>query len=226
MLPTPTRAGYIFGGWKVEEAVGSWTKSLYKAGSYSQQYGDVTLEAQWKRAVTVVVEDYKYSLNTGYRLLLVDATGMAAGDVYKFDGETMYYTDDVNYRIDKTNDTGVFYLLIAETNLVKNGEIYTNELTEEAYGKLTVAAETRKELVYNGDINGDGVVNIADANVVYQMTQHGGSYYSMEQLDCEQRLLADMSKATVKADGNVAEHRGSIEDVDAIITLINGTTNP
>ena len=221
-LPVATRTGYALEGWYVEEAAGNWEIGKYNANdTQSSKYGNVTLVAKWDRAVTVVVEDYKYSLNTGYRLLRVAATGLDDGEVYKFGDEIMYYTTDKNYLID-ANDTGVFYLLIADTNLVPNGNTYSNELTEEAYGKLTVATETRKELDYNGDINGDGVVNIADANVVYQMTQHGGSYYSMEQLDCEQRLLADMSKATVKADGNVADHRGSIEDVDAIITLING----
>ena len=221
VLPTPIRSGYSFENWKVETTAGNWQAGAEceagDANAKTGMYGNVTLEAQWKRAVTVVVEDYKYAA-IGYRLLLVDATDLDETKAYKFNGQDMYYTNDKNYLIDKTKDTGVFYLLIEETNLVQDGNTYTNELTETAYGQLTEETTKRKTLTYNGDINGDGVVNIADANAVYQMTVFGGSYYSLQQLGLENRLMADMNTDTSDAN-NI--HRASIMDVDAILSVIN-----
>ncbi len=48
-LPTPTRTGYTFDGWKPSSNVGNWESSaVYKAGmSLKGKYGDVTLVAQW-----------------------------------------------------------------------------------------------------------------------------------------------------------------------------------
>ena len=67
----------------------------------------------------------------------------------------------------------------------------------------------------SGLINSDEVVNIADANAVYQMVINEGSYYSLDQLDILKRLMADMETDDVDA------KRGSIADVNAIITIIN-----
>ena len=48
-LPTPTKNGYTFAGWKPTTSVGSWsTTSTYNAGtSLTGKYGTVTLKAQW-----------------------------------------------------------------------------------------------------------------------------------------------------------------------------------
>ena len=76
----------------------------------------------------------------------------------------------------------------------------------------------RATVAYNGDINDDGVLNIADANVVYQMVLNGGGYYD-SQLDDAARLEADMYKTTNGQDG-----RASIADVNKIVNMINGVT--
>ena len=77
------------------------------------------------------------------------------------------------------------------------------------------------ELDYNGDINGDGKINIADANTVFQILNQEvrGNYYSLAMLGIEGRLKADMVKTVSGAD-----HRGSIEDVNAIVNIINGVS--
>ena len=48
-LPTPTKKGYIFNGWRAGSSTGSWTSGTdYSAGlSLSGRYGSVTLTAQW-----------------------------------------------------------------------------------------------------------------------------------------------------------------------------------
>lgn len=46
-LPTPTRTGYIFGGWKPSASVGNWDSSKTYTGELTKMYGSVTLVAQW-----------------------------------------------------------------------------------------------------------------------------------------------------------------------------------
>ncbi len=133
----------------------------------------------------------------------------------------MYYTEDKDYLID-TNDTGVFYTLIPISVTDQNSEVIMfsgNDLTEAGIARIgTATGIAASEIEYNGDVNGDGVVNIADANAVFQMVVHGGSYYD-GQLTVVQRLSADMSRST-----NNSEGHASIEDVNEIVNIINGIT--
>ena len=48
-LPSPTKTGYTFAGWKVTTAGGNWntTDSVYKGTVAAGKYGNVTLTAQW-----------------------------------------------------------------------------------------------------------------------------------------------------------------------------------
>ncbi len=50
VLPTPTRSGAQFLGWKVTSTAGNWTKDSLIAGgtSIKGKYGNTTLTAQWK----------------------------------------------------------------------------------------------------------------------------------------------------------------------------------
>lgn len=219
-LPAPTKTGYIFDGWLVTETQGNWpVDSKYNAGSSaSNYYGDVTLTAQWKQAASYVVENYLYA-RSDYRMLRVSAAGVSENEEYQFNGKPMYYTTDANYLVN-TNDTGVFYTLI-EAKYVEG-----NKLNATGYELLQpvdrAEGKDRATIEYNGDINDDKVVNVADANIVYQMVQQeSGNYYSETQLEVWQRLAADMHKEPYQ-DG---AYRGNAEDVDAIVKLIN-TTNP
>ena len=48
-LPTPSKAGYDFTGWKATDVDGNWVENyVYTAGTaVTDKYGDVTLTAQW-----------------------------------------------------------------------------------------------------------------------------------------------------------------------------------
>ena len=123
----------------------------------------------------------------------------------------MKYTDDSAYQID---DSPVFYTLIPTS---------VNTLSDDQIGMISSINGNRTDNIINvseGDVNGDGVTNIADANTVYQMlTQNSaGGYYSQEQLSVRDRLAADVSSSTTNV-----EHRASIADVNAIINAINGS---
>ncbi len=208
-LPTASgKPNFAFTGWKVTTAGGNWVLDAEWNGGTSPvtgQWGDVTLTAQWDQNITYVVEEYKYA-PTGYKLLIIDAAGAGEGKVYTYDGATMYYTENANYQIGSS--TGVFYTLIEVDDLT---------LTDAQVGKIAASAGTPATITYSGDINGDGKINIADANAIYQMVVATGSYYSLDQLTIAQRLAADTVKATANA-----EHRGSVEDVNAVVQLING----
>lgn len=211
-LPVATRANYIFAGWKLETATGGWAADTYSANTaVTGKWGDVTLVAQWTRAVTVVAEDYKYAASGYYMIRVADT--LDPDMEYKFNGVSMYYIEDANYAVGGNNK--VFYYLV-EAQYVDTA---TGTLNDAGYNLLsTDTCTTRATITYNGDINGDGFVNIADANIVYQMIQNGGGYYTGDySLSIYQRLAADMSRAVANA-----THRASIDDVNAIINLING----
>lgn len=59
-LPTPTRAGYTFAGWKVTSASGNWSSGDTYTGSSvpAGKYGNVTFTAQWAANTYTVTFDY------------------------------------------------------------------------------------------------------------------------------------------------------------------------
>lgn len=211
-LDTASKAGYDFYQWEVKIAAGNWTVGTYIATtSVKGYYGNVTMVAQWNRTTTTVVEDYKFAAS-GYVMLRVEDTA-ANGEVYTFAGKPMFYIENEYYNI---NDKGVYYTLIEAKYKGTN-----NELSAEGYALLETTSGNKMDntITYNGDINGDGTVNIADANIVYQMVEQAskGGYYT--DLTPAQRLGADMSKAHEQ---NTDLARGSIDDVNEIIDIING----
>ena len=220
-LPTATHSNslYSFKNWKVTTTVdGStvWAQAaeINANTSVTGKYGNVTLTAQWNEVLSYVVEEYKYAAD-GYVLLMIATDSNT--NAYTFGGETMYFIDDANYRV---NGKSVFYTLIptkdGDTALVDSNM----KLTEAGMAKLQPGTAAAPTITYNGDINGDGYVNIADANIVYQIVQATGSYYSTTQLTTAQRLAADMDRATSQV-----TKRGSIADVNAIINIINNVAS-
>ena len=219
VLPTAEKAYYTFAGWKVTTADGNWTadSAINANTSVTGKYGNVTLTAQWNRAAAPVAEDYKYAASGYYMIRVADTLNDTAKE-YKFNGGSMYWIDDSNYLVNE-GDSGVFYYLVEEQYV----DTTNKTLNDNGYALLStgdVVNNTRAEIDYNGDVNGDGVLNIADANVVYQMTVYGGAYYNS--LSIEQRLHADMAKSTNDTNN---EYRGSIADVNVIVNEINGVTN-
>ena len=58
LMAKPTRSGWKFTGWKLNEKVGNWDGDIYTAAAElgAGLYGDITLTAQWQ-------EQYRYELN-------------------------------------------------------------------------------------------------------------------------------------------------------------------
>jgi len=209
-------------GWgKVEEGK---TITVGEGTSVKTHYGNVTLTATWTKAENVVVvEQYKYADTNQFLLRVKD--NLADTNVYHFNGAAMYYTTDANYVVNN-GDSGVFYALISGDHLKKENDAFVKDqngslvLTDDAYKLLKSEGGSRQTLTskiaLNGDINGDSTINIADANIVYQMTQYTGNYYTGALTD-DQRLMSDMNTATNDTDN---EYRASIADVHAIVNLI------
>lgn len=219
-----TSSMYTFKEWKIDQRNEGWMSETYNAGVIgSGHYGNVTLTAVWSQTVKYEVEEYKYAYDGWYLLRVKDTFATDTTQTYKFGEEVMYYTTDENYRID-ADDAGAFYLLVSASDLnqekLNSATDKALELTAEAYAKIKPATAERAIIDYNGDINDDTILNIADANIVYQMVEQAseGNYYSMDQLKNDRRLEADMAKGTTD-EGNL--HRASIADVHAIVNLIN-----
>lgn len=221
-LPAATYGLNTFGGWTLATTTYGWNAGNYKAEStaVTNRWGDVTLVAVWTTpSFTSVVENYKYAPN-GYVMLRIDATELDTAKVYKFGDQVMYYTTDDNYKING-EDTGTFFWLIPS-------ETYTSgaDLTPAGVAQITIDNGNRADVTRDGHVNTDEVINIADANAVYQMVVNGGNYYSnIETLPLVNRLQADVNTGTdfkdEAAHGLNAEHRGSLADVNAIVNAIN-----
>jgi len=198
-LPTPTKTGYRFLGWKATTAAGSWTvNTTYDAGtSLTGSFGNVTLTARWELTATVIFENYFFA-EDGQMLMLVYFHGAdMTENQYTYDGNPMYYINDESYKVD--GHQGVFAYIIDAKE------------TATAAAKLAVSAKEgngNKTIVYSGNINGQGGVDEADVTVTYNLYTNRGLYGS--RIDMEHRLMADMSRTPV--DG-----RASMADVDAVI---------
>ncbi len=206
VLPTYTKDNYNFKYWRLEADSDGWSAGDYNAGDDNSQtgmYGDISLTAVWELAISIDIQEYKYA-NTNYKMILVKGN-IGDTEIFTYDGVDMFYIDDENYKTTE-GEQGVFVALVAESD------------KDAIAAKIGTKTAERKSPVYNGDINGDSAINIADANIVYQMVLNGGGYYT--NLDDAQRLGADMDKTI----GTGTEHRGTIADVNAIVDIINGTT--
>lgn len=228
-LPTSTGNGlYTFKQWRLTAADGehNWGEvkddSTNTAGAtfttdytVAGHYGNITLTAEWELSFTYDVQEYKYAY-TGWKMLRIDATDLEEGTIYTFDGAPMYYTTDQHYLIDPDNDEGVFYTLVPADCL------YDLALNRTGEGKVGTSTDAAAVLYADGqlvgDINGDGKLNIADANIIHQMVERGGGYYSEAQLSVLARLRCDIDTDNT---GSNCEYRGSINDTNALINLIN-----
>lgn len=85
------------------------------------------------------------------------------------------------------------------------------ERPREKSQNLSIVEGRRISLSGDMDINGDDVVNIADANALYQMLQDP-TYYDVATLDLAARLKADVDMNCVC----------SIADLDDVVDIING----
>ena len=212
-LTDPSRTNYRFTGWTITAENGtSWAaKDGGKVGTgytLNGDYGDVTLTANWELDAKVAVLPYAYAYGTDGLLLVGGDPG--DGNTYLYNGTALYKItgDSLSaYRAKLGEDyTGDVYAYIVATD----GATTT---APAMVGELSIGSGTAEELSKNGLVNGDTVVNSADANAVFQMLVNR-NVYTNAQLSVKGRLIADM------VSNDAASGFGSIADVNAIIELI------
>ena len=141
---------------------------------------EIAQEAAADEAVESWTVDNHIFAPEGYLYLTVP-DDLSENETYTLGGEALYYDPAES----------VFFAMVpADTEVA-----------------LEAVEGERNVLEYSADINEDGVVNIADANAIYQMVQNGGDYYGVDQISIEARLRLDYH---------------TIVDFDSVINLING----
>ncbi len=143
VLPTPTRTGANFKGWKVSAGTGSWIKNtVYPGGtSLTGHYGNITLTAQWEielHTVTWVAGDVT-KVSKWYHGATPSFDGVpykSADDYhsYKFTGwdkEIVTVTEDVTY-------TALFEATERLYTIRWNVDGHIQEEKEYRYGEMPV----------------------------------------------------------------------------------------
>ena len=129
-IPTTTKTGYTFAGWKVTTADGNWTADQTIAGgtTLTGKFGTVTLTAQW------TANTYHVTLNNS------NATTAGTTDAYyryRTSVNGKYYFSDAGLTTALSGDTGTFI-----TKPTKTGYIFAGYYTEQnGSGTQYVSAE-------------------------------------------------------------------------------------
>ena len=143
-LPSPTKTGYTFAGWKVTTAGGNWktTDSVYKGTVAAGKYGNVTLTAQWTAKVyTITFLPNGGSVNPTSKTFTIESTidlPTPTKDSYVFDG---------------------WLVTTAEGNWT-NGTLYTDSsIPAGKYGNVTVTAQWHKTVTVHFYSGSKGAVH-------------------------------------------------------------------
>ena len=143
-LPSPTKTGYTFAGWKVTTAGGNWktTDSVYKGTVAAGKYGNVTLTAQWTANVyTITFLPNGGSVNPTSKTFTIESTidlPTPTKDSYVFDG---------------------WLVTTAEGNWT-NGTLYTDSsIAAGKYGNVTVTAQWHKTVTVHFYSGSKGAVH-------------------------------------------------------------------
>ena len=143
-LPSPTKAGYTFAGWKVTTAGGNWktTDSVYKGTVAAGKYGNVTLTARWTANVyTITFLPNGGSVNPTSKTFTIESTidlPTPTKDSYVFDG---------------------WLVTTAEGNWT-NGTLYTDSsIPAGKYGNVTVTAQWHKTVTVHFYSGSKGAVH-------------------------------------------------------------------
>ena len=126
--------------------------------------GVITIDFSYKKTEpTYTVNVSKYLELDGQTMYLVTATGdVAEGKVLAYDGNQMYWSDEYN----KENGGAYAWLLIPdETNGTKTPE----DLKTEAVAAIKAVEGKKISIDYGGDVNLTKVVDINDAQFVWNM---------------------------------------------------------
>ena len=151
----------------------------------------LTVTVEKTLAMTVEVNAY-VKLQDARVMYLVTVQGtLADGRVYTYDGHPMYYSEKYQ---------AYCYLVISDQALPT--------VREDAAAKIATAAATAENVVYDYDVNGTKVVDINDAQLVYNM--YNAVYDNFETVSMMTFLRADVNGSR---DLNV-------EDVSAVVNAI------
>ncbi|MDR0861632.1 MAG: hypothetical protein LBN30_02510 [Oscillospiraceae bacterium] len=124
-------------------------------------------------------EDYN-GCPTGYKLMLYKAVALPdSGFGFDYDGNAMYYAPNVG-------EADEYYFLY----IVPDG------VTESAAkANITNGTTPRAELSYDGEVSGNGALNIFDAQIAYDLATHNDTYLADGgfALSIASRLAADIN---------------------------------
>ena len=165
-LPSPSKTGYTFAGWKVTTAGGNWntTDSVYKGTVAAGKYGNVTLTAQW--TVNTYTITYKY--NNG------------AADT------TAKYTIEQSITLPSPTKTGYTFagwkVTTAGGNWKTTDSVYKGTVAAGKYGNVTLTAQwvantyTITYVYNNGSANTTATYNIEQAITLPSPTKTGYTF--------------------------------------------------
>lgn len=154
---------------------------------------DVTVTVE-KTAVSVrAVEVYEYvKLNEKSMFLIVADGTVADGKVLAYDGSAMFWSEKYN---------AYAYLVVSDKTI--------EEVKAEAETKVSEAEATKTEIVYSGDVNMSGVIDVNDAQLTWNV--YNAMYEDFNTVSMEKLLRAD-----VNGDKTV-----DTKDSAAIIAIVN-----
>ena len=157
--------------------------------------GKITIDVSYvKPSYTVNVTEYVKLNNQS--IFLVTATGdVADGKVLAYGESQMYWSSKYN-----GGDGAYAWLVISDKSL--------DEVKTEAEAAITAVDGTKVEIAYNGDVNLTEVVDINDAQLVWNM--YNAEYSNFDLVNVRKFLEADMT-----ADGAL-----NTDDAAAIVALI------
>ena len=150
----------------------------------------VTVEKTAKQTAEVNV--YEYVKLNGKAIYLVTASGTVAdGKVMAYDGSAMFWSE--KYK-------AYAYLVISNTELTK----------VEAAKKVSQASASKTEIVYDGDVNMTGKIDVNDAQLVWNM--YNAKYTDFNTVSMRKFLEADLN----------GDHKLTTADAAAVITKMLG----
>ena len=190
LAAAPTKAGYVFNGWKVTTAAGNWTANeTFTAGQNvgTGKYGNVTLTAQWIEAEARIGSVYYATLEEAFTVATAGSTIHIVKSAIAIDAisvaKQFTLSTDVSTVITR-NGTSVMFNITANGDLkiIGNGEstitirgnrTYANETwtdnaaTQQAvlvYGKFEASENVIIENHYCNE-NGSGIFSFSNSIV-------------------------------------------------------------
>ncbi|MBQ8974750.1 MAG: hypothetical protein IJ072_03385, partial [Oscillospiraceae bacterium] len=168
----------------VTEEGGNWVIYVENA------QGNVVFEFTKQEAPAFEAEVSEYvKIDDAKAIYLVTVAGEPEGGNYSYDGEAMFYSEKY----------GTYaYLVVSDTVLTK----------EEAAQKVADSTAEVVSITYDGDVNGTNLVDINDAQLVYDM--YNAKYNSFETVSMLKFLRADLN----------GSKNLTTEDAAAVVNLI------